>query len=283
MSIIERRSLISPEDDALSISGQCKLLDLQRSQYYFRPKGESQFNQSIMNVIDRKFLDCPFYGVERMTAYLNKDLGYHVNSKRVRRLYRVMNLRTIYPKKNLSKANAAHYKYPYLLKGLKIDRVGQVWQADITYIPMFRGFMYMFAIIDVYSRKIVGWSISNTMTVEWCRDVLLETIEEHGKPEIFNTDQGSQFTSPIFIKVLKGNKISISMDGKGRALDNVFIERFWRSLKQEHIYLNPPNGGMELFQGVKRYVEFYNNERRHQANGDLTPNEVFYQNSKKVS
>ncbi|PYF68474.1 IS3 family transposase [Pedobacter nutrimenti] len=283
MSIIERRSLISPEDDALSISGQCKLLDLQRSQYYFRPKGESQFNQSMMNVIDRKFLDCPFYGVERMTAYLNKDLGYHVNSKRVRRLYRVMNLSTIYPKKNLSKANAAHYKYPYLLKGLKIDRVGQVWQADITYIPMFRGFMYMFAIIDVYSRKIVGWSISNTMTVEWCRDVLLETIEEHGKPEIFNTDQGSQFTSPIFIKVLKGNKISISMDGKGRALDNVFIERFWRSLKQEYIYLNPPNGGMELFQGVKRYVEFYNKERRHQANGDLTPNEVFYQNNKKVS
>ncbi|WEK18005.1 MAG: IS3 family transposase [Candidatus Pedobacter colombiensis] len=283
MSIIERRSLISPEHQALSIASQCKLLNLQRSCYYFKPKGESLFNQSIMNLIDRKFLDCPFYGVDRMTAYLNKDLGCHVNNKRIRRLYRVMNLRTIYPKKNLSKANAAHHKYPYLLKGLKIDRPGQVWQADITYIPMFRGFMYMFAIIDVYSRKIVGWSISNTMTVEWCRDVLLETIEEHGTPGIFNTDQGSQFTSPIFTKALKDSNVSISMDGKGRALDNVFIERFWRSLKQEYIYLNPPNGGMELFQGIKRYVEFYNNERRHRSMDDLTPNEVFYQNNKKVS
>ncbi|WEK21406.1 MAG: IS3 family transposase [Candidatus Pedobacter colombiensis] len=283
MSMIERRSLISPEHQALSIASQCKLLNLQRSCYYFKPKGESLFNQSIMNLIDRKFLDCPFYGVDRMTAYLNKDLGCHVNNKRIRRLYRVMNLRTIYPKKNLSKANAAHHKYPYLLKGLKIDRPGQVWQADITYIPMFRGFMYMFAIIDVYSRKIVGWSISNTMTVEWCRDVLLETIEEHGTPGIFNTDQGSQFTSPIFTKALKDSDVSISMDGKGRALDNVFIERFWRSLKQEYIYLNPPNGGMELFQGIKRYVEFYNNERRHRSMDDLTPNEVFYQNNKKVS
>jgi putative transposase len=281
--MIEKRGLISPGYEPLSIAGQCKLLGLQRSLYYFKPKGESLFNQSMMNAIDRKFLDCPFYGVERMTAYLNKDLGYHVNAKRIRRLYHVMNLHTIYPKKNLSKANAADYKYPYLLKGLKIERPGQVWQADITYIPMFRGFMYMFAIIDVYSRKIVGWSISNTMNVEWCRDVLLDTIQEHGIPEIFNTDQGSQFTSPIFTKALKDNQISISMDGKGRALDNVFIERFWRSLKQEYIYLNPPNGGMELFQGVKKYVKFYNNERRHQSNGDLTPNEVFYKNNKKVS
>jgi putative transposase len=146
---------------------------------------------------------------------------------------------------------------------------------------MFRGFMYMYDIIDVYSRKIVGWSISNT--IEWCREVLLATIQEHGAPEIFNTDQGLQFTSHLFTKALKDNQVSISMDGKGRALDNVFIERFWRSLKQEYIYLNPPNGGMELSQGVKRYVEFYNNERRHQANSDLTPNEVFYQSNKKVS
>lgn len=283
MSMIERRGLVSPEYKRLSIVSQCKLLNLQRSVYYFKPKSESLFNQSIMKLIDRKFLDCPFYGVERMTAYLNKDLGYHINVKRVRRLYRIMSLRTIYPKKNLSKANATAYKYPYLLKGLKIERPGQVWQADITYIPMFRGFMYMFAIIDIYSRKIVGWSISNTMTVEWCRDVLLETIAEYGTPEIFNTDQGSQFTSPIFTKVLKDNRVSISMDGKGRALDNVFIERFWRSLKQEYIYLNPPNGGMELFQGVKRYVKFYNSERRHQSIDHFTPNDLFYRSSKKVS
>lgn len=283
MSLSEKRGLVSPKYVRLSVTAQCELLGLPRSCYYFKPRGESLENQQVMKLIDRKFLDCPFYGVERMTAWLNRDMGHRLNTKRVRRLYRVMNLRAIYPRRNLSKATAAHYKYPYLLKGLQIDRPGQVWQADITYIPMFRGFMYLFAIIDVHSRKIMGWSLSNTMTVEWCRDTLLEAIAEHGTPEIFNTDQGSQFTSPTFIQALLDNGIRISMDGKGRALDNVFIERFWRSLKQEYVYLNPPNGGMELFAGVKKYVTFYNTQRRHKSHNHLTPDEIFYQNNKQVS
>lgn len=196
-----------------------------------------------MKAIDRKFLDYPFYGVERMTAYLKMDLGYFVGKKRIRRLYKVMNLKAIHPKKNLSKANKADYKFPYLLRNLKIERRNQVWQADITYIPMSRGFMYMFGIIDVYSRKIMGWNVANTMSAELCREVMTDAIHRHGKSEIFNTDQGSQFTSAVFIKALKSHEVKISMDGKGSALDNIYIERFWRSLKREKIYLNPPNGG----------------------------------------
>ena len=193
-----------------------------------------------------------------------------------------MGLQTIFPKKNLSKANQAHYKYPYLLRNLLIDRSNHAWEVDITYIPMFRGFMYKFAIIDVYSRKIMGWSVSNTMTTEWCKEVVREAIEEHGNPEILNSDQGSQFTSPIFINFLKDNDIKISMDGKGRALDNIYIERYWRSLKYEYIYLNPANGGVELYKGIKKYVEFYNAERRHESLNYETPNE-YYKQYQKVS
>src|SRR5690606_31518067 len=204
MSLDEKRRLVCPRYRKLSVFQQCKVIELPRSSYYFKPKGESLFNQRVMKAIDRKFLDCPFYGVERMTWYLKMDLGYFVGEKRIRRLYKVMNLKAIHPKKNLSQANKADYKFPYLLRNLKVDRANQVWQADITYIPMFRGFMYMFAIIDVYSRKIMGWGISNTMSAEWCRDVMQDAIAKHGKPEIFNTDQGSQFTSSVFIEALKG-------------------------------------------------------------------------------
>jgi putative transposase len=282
MSVEKKCSLIVPNHDKMSIKKQCKSLGLQRSNYYFKPKGESAFNQEVMRKIDVKFLDCPFYGVKRMTKYLNMDLGYRIDDKRVRRLYHIMGLQTIYPKRNLSKMNLKDYKYPYLLKGLTIERPNQVWEADITYIPMFRGFMYKFAIIDVYSRKIMAWGVSNSMTVEWCKEILLEAIQEHGTPDIMNTDQGSQFTSLIFIETLKKNNIQISMDGKGRALDNIYIERFWRSLKYEYIYLNPANGGIELLKGVRKYIDFYNNERRHESLNYLTPNEYFYQN-KKVS
>ncbi len=174
-------------------------------------------------------------------------------------------------------------QFPYLLRNLKVERPNQVWQADITYIPMFRGFMYMFAIIDVYSRKIMGWDVSNTMSAEWCRDVMRDTISRHGKPEIFNTDQGSQFSSWVFVGALRANDVQISMDGKGRALDNIFIERFWGSLKREKIYLNPPNGGVDLYKQVKDYVNFYNNERRHKSIGRITPDEKFYQAIKNVS
>jgi putative transposase len=278
MSVNQKRELVSPEYKKMSVSKQCELIGLQRSSYYFKAKGESVLNQVLMKAIDVKFLDCPFYGVERMTTYLNMDMGYRVDSKRIRRLYHLMCLQTIYPKRNLSKANIKEYKYPYLLKNLEINRPNQAWSADITYIPMFRGFMYMFAIIDVFSRKIMGWSISNTMSVNWCKEVVETAIEKHGKPEIFNTDQGSQFTSPIFINTLKNNKIQISMDGKGRALDNVFIERFWRTIKYEYIYLNPANGGIELLNGVKKYIEFYNLQRRHESIGKLSPEEYYKAN-----
>lgn len=280
MSTEQKRQLICPEDPEISVVKQCKLIGLQRSNFYFKPKGETVFNQDLMKKIDRKFLECPFYGVERMTQYLNLDLGLHVDSKRIRRLYNLMGLQTIFPKRNLSKMNLKDYKYPYLLKGLTIERPNQVWEVDITYIPMFRGFMYMFAIIDVYSRKIIAWSISNSMTVEWCKEVVEEAIKEYGKPEILNSDQGSQFTSPVFINMLKKNDILISMDGKGRALDNIFIERFWRTIKYEYIYLNPPNGGIDLLKGVNKYIEFYNNERRHESLNYLTPNMNFYQTTK---
>lgn len=276
MSLEEKRQLVCPSYTKISVQKQCKIIGLPRSSYYFKSQGISLFNQRLMQAIDRKFLDCPFYGIERMTVHLRKDLGYFVGQKRVRRLYKIMNLRTIYPKKNLSRANKADYKFPYLLRNLKIERVNHVWQADITYIPMSRGFMYMFGIIDVYSRKIMGWSISNTMNAEWCRDVVLDTIERHGKPDIFNTDQGSQFTSEIFIHALQQAHIKISMDGKGRALDNVYIERFWGSLKREKIYLNPPNGGVDLYQKVNDYVEFYNTVRRHESLNYVTPDQVYY-------
>ncbi len=283
MSMEEKRRLVSPSEKKISVSEQCKLIGLPRSNYYYKPKGESMYNQQLMKLIDRKFLDCPFYGVERMVAYLKYDLGHWVGEKRIRRLYYVMNLRSICPKKNLSKANKANYKYPYLLKGMKIERPNQVWQANITYIPMFRGFMYLFAIIDVYSRKIVGWSVGNTMNVEWCRDVLLEAMEGYGVPEIFNTDQGSQFTYPVFTKVLRDNNVQISMEGKGWALDNIFIERFWGSIKREKIYLNPPSGGVDLYRQVRDYIFFYNSERRHKSIGRVTPDEKNGEKVKNVS
>lgn len=274
MSTNERRHLVS-SDLKLSIVQQCKVLEIHRSGIYFKPKQESVLNLRLMRLIDEKFMDCPFYGVPRMTTWLREDMGYVINHKRIARLYQKMGIQTIFPKKQLSKRNKAHPIYPYLLKDLKIERPNQVWEMDITYIPLWRGFMYMVAIIDVHSRKIMNWSISNTMTVEWCKEVYEDAIKTHGCPEIINTDQGSQFTSLIFTEISSKNNIQISMDGKGRALDNIYIERFWRSIKYEHIYLNPPNGGIQLYEGVKKYVEFYNKERRHTSIGDLTPNSFF--------
>jgi len=276
MSAIERRQLVVASHPGLSLTKQCELLDISRTHVYYKPRGESALNEQLMKCIDRYFLLHPYYGVERMVDYLNKDLGYRVNEKRVRRLYKIMNLKTIYPKPITTKRDEATYKYPYLLRNLKVTQPNEVWQTDITYVPMFRGFMYMAAIIDVYSRKILGWSISNTMTTKWCVELLEDTIKTHGKPQIHNSDQGSQYTSELYIKTLQKNDIKISMDGKGRALDNIYIERFWRSLKQEKIYLNPPNGGLDFFEKVKDYVHFYNTERRHTEIGSVPPDELFF-------
>jgi len=277
MSTTERRQKVVKSHPGLSLEKQCELLEIHRSGLYYKPKGESALNLELMKTIDVYYLEHPYYGVERMTDYLNLDLGFHVNKKRIRRLYKLMGLHTIYPKPKTTTRDKTSYIYPYLLRGLTVERPNQVWQTDITYIPMHRGFMYMAAIIDVYSRKILNWSVSNSMSKEWCVELLNDTVDQYGAPEIHNSDQGSKYTSDLYINALKNHEIKISMDGRGRALDNIYIERFWRSLKQEKIYLNPANGGLELYQNVKEYIEFYNKKRRHTEIGKIPPNELFYQ------
>jgi putative transposase len=280
MTTTQKRQKVVKSHPRLSLKEQCNILSIHRSGLYYKSKGESPLNLKLMKTIDRYFIDHPYYGAERMTDYLNMDLGYCVNIKRIRRLYKLMNLRTIYARPKTTRRNQSHAVYPYLLKNLKIERPNQVWQTDITYIPMFRGFMYMAAIIDVYSRKVLNWSISNSMTADWCIELLEDTIRMHGTPEIHNSDQGSQYTSAEYIEVLKKHQIKISMDGKGRASDNIYIERFWRSIKQEKIYLNPPNGGVELYQMVKDYIQFYNENRRHTEIGKMPPDQKYYQRKK---
>lgn len=253
------------------------MLSIHRSGFYYKPLGESGLNLKLMQLIDVYFLEHPHSGALTLCAWLCLTGGFSVNVKRIRRLMRLMGLMAVYPGKKLSIGNKAHKIYPYLLRGLKIDRVNQVWQTDITYIPMRKGFMYMMAVIDVKSRYILNWGVSNTMDAGWCTEVLKETISLHGKPEIVNTDQGSQFTYAEFQKVLDDNTIQISMDGKGRALDNIFIERFWRSLKYEHVYLKPAEQGLELFQGIQSYIDFYNKERRHSSLNRQTPQQSYTQ------
>lgn len=277
MSATKKRQKVVKSHPGLSLQKQCEVLKIHRSGLYYKPKGESALNLILMEKIDRYFLEHPYYGVARMTDYLNKDLGYRVNVKRVRRLYQIMGLNTIYCKPRTTIRDKSDYIYPYLLRGLQIERPNQVWQTDITYIPMHRGFMYMAAIIDVHSRKILNWSISNSMTSEWCTELLNDTVQQYGAPEIHNSDQGSQYTSDEYIAALKSHEIKISMDGRGRALDNIYIERFWRSLKYEKIYLNPANGGLELYENVNQYIRFYNQERRHTEIGKVPPDELFYQ------
>ncbi len=281
MSTTERRQKVVKSHPRLSLVQQCKLLDIHRSGLYYKPRHESSLNLKLMKEIDSYFLEHPYYGVERMTDYLNLDLGYRVNVKRTRRLYKLMGLQTIYRKPKTTIRDPKTYKYPYLLKSLEIERTDQVWQTDITYIPMLRGFMYMNAIIDVYSRKILNWSISNSMDKEWCIELLEDTIAKYGAPEIHNSDQGVQYTSTQYIEVLNEHGIQISMDGKGRALDNIYIERFWKSIKYEKIYLNPPNGGLDLYQMAREYIEFYNTKRRHTKIGKVPPNQIY--NTKKVA
>lgn len=280
MTTTQKRQKVVKTHPRLSLKEQCNILSIHRSGLYYKSKGESPLNLKLMKAIDRHFIDHPYFGVERMTDYLNMDLGYCINIKRIRRIYKLMNLQTIYARPKTTKRNQSHAVYPYLLKNLKIERPNQVWQTDITYIPMFRGFMYMAAIIDVYSRKILNWSISNSMTADWCIELLEDTIQMYGPPEIHNSDQGSQYTSTEYIEVLKKHHIKISMDGKVRASDNIYIERFWRSIKQEKIYLNPPNGGMELYQMVKEYIQFYNEKRRHTEIGKMQPDQKYHQRKK---
>ena len=261
----------------LSVSRQCELLNVTRSSFYYSPCKNNSYNEELMKLIDEQYTVTPFYGVPRMVAHL-RGLGHKINPKRIRRLYRQMDLHAMGPKPNTStphKGNG-HSVYPYLLRGYKVNRPDQVWAMDITYVPIDGGHMYLVAIIDLYSRYIVAWSLSNTMTSEWCRECLEIAIDRYGAPEIINTDQGSQFTSPTFTEFTASYKdLQLSMDGKGRAIDNIFIERFWRNLKYEKIYLEPSSNGLELYHKIKDYMKFYNTERPHQSLEYKTPEQMY--------
>jgi putative transposase len=276
--------MISKDHSKLSIVRQSTLLQVHRSGLYYTPKGESDLNLELMRLMDEHYTHHCFKGAKRMHTWLTMDKGYKVNQKRIDRLYyHVMGLRAIMPGKHTSRRNKAHKVYPYLLRNLKVDRPNQVWATDITYIPMRKGFMYLVAIIDLHSRYVLNWSVSNTMDADWCKDTLEEAIAIHGKPEIVNTDQGSQFTSEVFTKLVLSNNIRLSMDGKGRAIDNVFIERLWRSVKYESIYLNPPDSGIDLYKQLNNYFEYYNTERRHQGIHNEIPFKRYFIKQKKAA
>lgn len=263
----ERKQYIDKTDPKLSLTKQCQLLAISRSSLYTKPKnGESQINIELMELMDKMHLEHPEYGSKRIFEWLKMDKNYDINQKRIDRLYyRVMRLKALMPGPHTSRSNKEHKKYPYLLKNMKINRCNQVWMTDITYIPMRSGFMYLMAIIDVHSRAILHWSISNTMDSLWCCKNVSECIQKHGIPEIINTDQGSQFTSDDFVYGVINMGIKLSMDGKGRATDNIYIERFWRTIKYEHIYIRPSATVKELMSGVEWYIGWYNHERRHSS------------------
>lgn len=265
----ERMLFIDP-GVKVSIRTQCLLLSVPRSSFSYQALGENADSLEMMRLMDEHYLKHPSYGVLRMQDYLF-SMSFMVNEKRVRRLLRLMGLMAIYPKRNLSKLGLAKYIRPYLLKGLKVIRPNQVWAIDITYIPMAKGFLYLTAIIDLYSRYVVGWGLSNSLDASSSHRVLKEAILANGKPEIINSDQGCQFTCNEWINYLEKEGVKISMDGKGRAIDNIFIERLWRSVKYDHVYLWPANDGLELFKGLQGYFNHYNDELAHQGIGRQIP------------
>jgi putative transposase len=275
-----RTQLVEPRALKISVRKQCELLSVNRSRVYYKPAAEKPQNIEMMNIMDRHLTKHPTEGVKSM-VYLLVAMGFVVGPKRIRRLFRIMGRQTIYRRKNLTKSGLKEFIKPYLLKGIQITRANQVWCTDITYIPMRRGFMYMTAIIDVYSRKIVGWGISNSMSAVWCKNVLEDAIATHGKPEIVNSDQGSQYTSALWTQYLEKQGILISMDGKGRALDNIWIERFWKSLKYDYVYLNPVDDGFELFEGVQNHIDYYHDKIHHTT--CQTPNNRYEQSIQKAA
>jgi len=259
----------------LSISCQCRLLSISRSSFYYRSKPIKTDDLDLMRLIDEQYLKTPTWGSRSMRNHLRR-LGYKINRKRVQRLMRLMGMEAIYPKPRTSQRHPEHKIYPYLLRGLDINWPNMVWTTDITYIPMNRGFMYLVAVMDWYSRKVLSWRLSNTMEADFCVEAVAEAIKHHGRPEIFNTDQGAQFTSKAFTGLLKRHNIAISMDGRRRMQDNIFIERLWWTLKHHYIYLHSFGTGSELRYGLRDWFKFYNKERFHQALDNLTPDEVYY-------
>jgi putative transposase len=262
--------MVDREQPELSVRRQCELLRVSRSGLYYEPEPTSPDELALMRRIDELHLKHPFYGSRKLSDVLRKE-GRDANRKRIQRLMRLMGLEAMVPKPNTSEPHPEHVKYPYLLRGLAISRVNQVWATDITYIPMKAGFVYLVAIMDWYSRRVLSWRLSNTLDTSFCVDALEEAFERFGQPEIFNTDQGSQFTSEDFTTPLRDRGIAISMDGKGRCLDNVFVERLWRSVKYEEVYLHAYADVAEARAGIGRYLAFYNDERAHQALGYQTP------------
>jgi putative transposase len=281
MSRSQRLGMIDREHPELSLVRQCFLLGISRSSLYYQPVPTSAEDLELMALMDRQYLKTPFYGSRKMAAWLRTQ-GYQVNRKRVRRLMQVMGLQALYRRPSTSKPAPDHQVYPYLLKGLGINRVNQVWTADITYIPMARGFLYLVAIMDWPSRYVLAWRLSNTMETGFCLEALEEALSK-GRPEIFNTDQGSQFTSDAFTRMLLVQGIQISMDGKGRYTDNIFVERLWRSIKYEEVYLKAYQNGSAARAGIGAYLDFYNQERPHQALGYRTPGEVFQEGLQRKS
>jgi len=276
MSSKVRKAMIG-RANKLSIKRQCELVKLSRSCVYYQANELLDKDLQLMQGIDKIHLKRPFYGSRRIRDWL-EDQGYVVNRKKVRRLMRKMGVMALYPKPSSSHPGKGHRIYPYLLRGKEISSPNQVWATDITYIPMAKGFMYLVVIMDWRSRKVLSWRVSNSLESDFCVDALEEALRRYGKPEIFNTDQGAQFTSEAFTGVLKAAEISISMDGKGRWIDNVFVERLWRSLKYEEVYLRAYESISEAKAGIRNYFQFYNQERRHQGLGKITPDGVYFNN-----
>jgi putative transposase len=265
--------LVEVNHPELSVRRQCELLGLARSTFYYEPSGETPENLRLMRLIDELYTGCPFYGSRKITEELTRR-GEEVNRKRVQRLMREMGLEAIYPKPRLSAAGRGHKIYPYLLRGVKIERPDQVWSADITSVPLPSGFMYLAAVIDWYSRYVLAWRLSNTLDGAFCLEMREEALKG-GRPEVFHTDQGVQFTAEAFTGRLISAGVAVSMDGRGRALDNVFVERLWRTVKYEDIYIRGYERVAELLEGLTRYFAFYNQERLHQSLGYATPGEVY--------
>lgn len=258
----------------LSLRAQCELLGLHRSRLYYQLVGETPLNLTLMRRLAERWLNFPAEGVLQLQDYL-RDIGYLVNVKRIRRLLRKMGLWAVYPKPNLSRLGQAQYIYPYRLKGLLIVAPNQVWMIDITYLPMAKGFLYLVAIIDVFSRFVVGWQLSNSLVAEWVVETLEGAIKQYGKPQIVNSDQGSQFTCQQWVGYLSKEHITISMDGKGRAIDKIYIERFWRTVKYDYVYLWPAEDGWELEQGLSRFFTHYNYHKHHQGVGRQVPAQLY--------
>ena len=275
LTIEQKRMAIEPDNRKISIYRQCELLSLNRSSLYYTPCRDTQYNEQLMKLIDEQYIQMPFYGIDKMTEWLGRQ-GHCVNHKRVRRLMRLMGLEAVYPrrKRGLSLPDKQHKIYPYLLKDVQIIRPDQVWSADITYVRMYRGWLYLVAVMDWFSRYVLSWEVSVTLESEFCISALKRALSLGG-PDIFNTDQGSQFTSDDFTDILKDAGIQISMDGKGRVFDNIFIERLWRTVKVEEVYLRDYETVAEARYYLCRYFELYNNKRLHQALGYRTPAEVY--------